>query len=73
MTSRLAFATIWMTWRSFPPPTFALPCAFACAALGAPDNADNVPAKAEVDQLGRLEARGEATDWAGFDEKWVNS
>lgn len=49
------------------------PCAFACAVLDAPDNAVSVPANADVDQLGRFDAKGEVTDCTGFDEKCVSS
>ena len=70
ITSRLAFAIIWMTCRSLPPPMRTPPpdmwC--DCAALDAPESAVRVPANAEVDQLGRLDARGEEVFWAGLDE-----
>lgn len=71
IASRLAFAIICMTCLlSCPPPILAAPPCPCCAwlALAAPDKALNVPANAEVDQLGRFEARGEDVAWEGFDE-----
>lgn len=60
ITSRLAFAIIWITWRSCPPPILAPPpCTWCdCVALEAPDNAVSVPANADVDQLGRFDDSG---------------
>lgn len=75
ITSRLALATICITCLSFPPPMRAPPpCTwYACAALGAPESAVNVPANAEVDQLGRFAARGDVVLGAGFEEKCASS
>lgn len=37
-----------------------------CVALDAPDSAVSVPANADVDQVGRLDARGDVTLGTGF-------
>jgi hypothetical protein len=37
----------------------------------APDSAVNVPANADVDQVGRLDDSGEVVLGAGLDDKWV--
>ena len=39
-----------------------------CAALDAPLSAVSVPANADVDQLGRFDARGDVVVWIGFDD-----
>jgi hypothetical protein len=57
-----------MTCLSCPPPIFTPPCECDCGALDAPDKAVNVPANADVDQLGRLAARGDAVDGIGLFE-----
>ena len=67
-TSRLALAIICMTCRSWPPPILDPPPAPCCPALDAPDNAVNVPANAEVDQVGRFDESGEVIVGAGFVE-----
>ena len=70
--SRLAFAIIWITWRSCPPPIRTPPpAAFVCATLDAPDSAVNVPANALVDHEGRFADRGAGADAAGFDDRCV--
>lgn len=70
IASRLAFAIICITCLSWPPPIFTIPpCPWcACVAAVAPDNALRVPANADVDQLGRLEAKGDATVCDGLEE-----
>jgi hypothetical protein len=65
MTSKLAFAIICITWRSCPAPILTLPpCPWDV--LDAPERAVNVPAKADVDQLGRFAERGEETEGTGL-------
>lgn len=66
ITSRLALAIIWMTCLSCPPPIRTGPPVVCWGALEAPDNALSVPAKADVDQVGRLVARGDVTLTTGF-------
>ena len=70
ITSRLAFAIIWMTCRSLPPPMRTPPpcMLYDCATLDAPDKAVSVPANAEVDQLGRFDASGDVVVCTGFEE-----
>jgi hypothetical protein len=71
ITSRLALAIIWMTCLSCPPPIRTEPPVVCWGALEAPDNAVSVPAKADVDHVGRLAARGDVTVITGFVEWWV--
>jgi hypothetical protein len=71
ITSRLALAIIWMTCRSWPPPTRTPPLDVVCAVLEAPDKAVSVPANAEVDHDGRLDDNGDIVLAAGRDEKCV--
>lgn len=67
-TSKLAFAIICTTCLSCPPPTtfpppppvLLLPACWV--EEEAPERAVRVPAKAEVDQVGRLEERGDEMD-----------
>lgn len=68
ITSRLALAIIWMTCLSCPPPIRTEPPVVCWGALEAPDNAVSVPAKADVDHVGRLAARGDVTLITGFVE-----
>ena len=49
-------------------PDAPLPAFCAYAADVAPDKADSVPAKADVDQVGRLEAKGFTEGGAGFND-----
>ena len=65
--SRLAFAIIWMTWRSCPPPR-RTPPAVCCVVLDAPESAVSVPANAEVDQFGRFADNGDVMLGAGLVE-----
>ncbi len=58
ITSSPAFAIIWITWRSCPPPTRTEPPLVVCVALDAPDSAVRVPANADVDHVGRFDANG---------------
>jgi hypothetical protein len=70
--SRLAFAIIWITCRSCPPPIRTPPpCVLICATLDAPDNAVSVPAKAVVDHEGRFADSGDGAAAAGFDDRCV--
>ena len=71
ITSRLALAIIWMTCLSCPPPIRTEPPVVCWGALEAPDNAVSVPAKADVDHVGRLAARGDERLVTGFVEWWV--
>lgn len=72
IASKLAFAIICITWRSCPPPTLVCPLVDCCVVLDAPESAVNVPAKADVDHVGKLAARGEVTVCVGF-EDWCVS
>jgi hypothetical protein len=56
-----------MTWRSCPAPIFVPPpCELGWVAADAPDSAVKVPANADVDQLGKLAASGDATEGTGL-------
>ena len=66
ITSSPAFAIIWITWRSCPPPTRTEPPLVVCVALDAPDSAVRVPANADVDHVGRFDANGDVTLGTGF-------
>ena len=68
ITSKLALAIIWMTCLSCPPPMRTDPPVVCWGALEAPDNAVSVPAKADVDHVGKFAASGEVRLATGFVE-----
>jgi hypothetical protein len=66
ITSRPAFAIICITCRSCPPPIRTAPPLVCCVALDAPESAVSVPANADVDHVGKFDARGDVTLGTGF-------
>ena len=66
MMSRLALAIIWMTCGSWPPPIRSAPPEVCWVALDAPERAVRVPANADVDHVGKFEAKGDVATAAGL-------